>query len=497
MAEVTDGVQSEVSGLFGRDGLYVLMWGVQLLATALFTPINTRLLGAGGYGRVTIALSVMMIVFSFASLSIASAVQKVFADDGGPEKARRLVTASIWIAVVVTALADLSGPYWSHALGFGGYGGAIHYGVIMAGVSSMTSVCLGYLRSQDRLLAFSGISLLQTVVAEALSVLLVLSVTHRTAGVYVMGQLLAQVAATVAALVLVRPLLFRRRDLEVLRQGLTYCLPLVPSGLATFILTAGDRFVLQRQLGSTSVGRYQVAYNLGGMTIILLGVLNIVWMPRLFAIKDRPTQATVLLEARDTVYKLLVPVLVGLSVAGPVLLHFWVPPSYYPDRLGLVLVVVAVSALPFAGYQAHSRVLLLSGNTLAMAWTMVVAAALNIALNLILVPLMGITGSALATFVAYFVLSSLVRMSADRVIKLERIKGRVVVAALAGAGLGLLSTRLPTSPDWLWIRFGVGAVCGVVFVLQLRGLITGKRVLVVEWPIIGAILRRCRARVAR
>ena len=61
--------------------------------TALFTPINTRLLGAGGYGRVTIALSVMMIVFSFASLSVASAVQKVFADDGGPEKARRRLAA--------------------------------------------------------------------------------------------------------------------------------------------------------------------------------------------------------------------------------------------------------------------------------------------------------------------------------------------------------------------------------------------------------------------
>ena len=495
MAEVTEGIQSEVSGLFGRDGLYVVMWGVQLLATALFTPINTRLLGAGGYGRVTIALSVMMIVFSFASLSVAAAVQRVFADDGGPEKARRLVTASIGIAVALTAAADLTGPYWSSGLGFGGYGGAIHYGVILAGVSSITSNCLGYLRSQDRLLAFSGITLVQTVMAEALAVVLVLSVTHRTAGVYMMGQLLVQVAATGIALALVRPLLFRRRDLDLLKRGLAYCLPLVPSGLATFILTAGDRFVLQRQLGSVSVGRYQVAYNLGGMTIILLGVLNIVWMPRLFAIKDRATQATVLIEARDTVYKLLVPVLFGLSVAGPVLLHFWVPPSYHPDRLGLVLVVVAVTAVPFAGYQAHSRILMVSGNTLAMAWTMVVAAVLNIVLNLILVPSMGITGSALATFIAYFVLSSLVRLRADRIIKLERIKPRVVAVTVAGAGLALLSTRLPTTPDWLGIRFVVGAISGVVFVLQFRGVITGKKVRIPGGPMVGAALRRGRSRL--
>ena len=50
------------------------------------------------------------------------------------------------------------------------------------------------------------------------------------------------------------------------------------------MLEASDRLVLQHYLGSAAVARYAVAYNIGAIPILLLGVLDTVWMPRVFAV---------------------------------------------------------------------------------------------------------------------------------------------------------------------------------------------------------------------
>jgi hypothetical protein len=60
-------------GLFGRDSLYVLIWGLQVGVAALSVPITTRLLGRN-FGVVTTAFAVMQILVPLCS----SACQRRF-----------------------------------------------------------------------------------------------------------------------------------------------------------------------------------------------------------------------------------------------------------------------------------------------------------------------------------------------------------------------------------------------------------------------------------
>jgi O-antigen/teichoic acid export membrane protein len=166
------------------------------------------------------------------------------------------------------------------------------------------------------------------------------------------------------------------------------------------VLDTSDRLIIQAQLGPAEVGRYQVAYNVGALPMLLLGVLNASWMPRIFSFTVAAERAAVIAASRDLLYRLLVPTLVGLAAMAPLVLRIWAPASFRTDELLLVNALVVVSSIPFTAALSSTRALMAEGRTHFLALAQALAAALNIALNLLLLPVLGLLGSALATALA-------------------------------------------------------------------------------------------------
>ena len=442
-----------MTGLFGRDSLYLLFWFLQVVVAALATPLATRLLGPGEFGTWSAANAVMQVLYVLGGLGLSVAVQK-FHQDRGPDAARRLVTLTAVAAVAVTLAADLTGSLWSDPLGFGAYGGAVRLAVLWAGASALTASLLALLRSQDRLGPFSAVSLLQSVVAEIASLVL-LVVLPPTAEAFVLGRLAAQVLAVLLGLGFTRVRGLRGRDLPMARAALVFGVPLVPAMLGSFVLGAADRFLIQEQLGETAVAQYSVAYNIAALPMLVLSVLNSVWLPRFFAAGADGDAVTT--ASRDALYRLLAPVMVGLSVAAPIVLRIWAPPSYRPDELLLLTAVVVVSAVPYTAGLSATRVLLASSRTRTVALAAVVASVVNVVLNLWWIPVWGILGAALATYVAY---------TLQHVILLLPTRGRphsTTHAGLAQAVAGLVAAiavvGLPTDVPGLVLRGVLGLAC--------------------------------------
>jgi O-antigen/teichoic acid export membrane protein len=465
-------VAHALSGLFGRDSLYMVVWVIQLLCAALLTPVITRVMGAAQFGGVAAATAVMQVLFVIAGIGLATAIQRQYAGRGGPEHARTLLTVALVAAAIVTALVDATGAIWGPWLGFGSYSGAVRLAVVWAGVSAVTNSSLALLRSKDRLLAFSCVSLMQSVVAAAASLSLVAFV-HPTATAFIFGQLLTQVLALGLAFVWVRPARLRRADARMVRSALAYALPLVPAVLGTFVLSGSDRLIVQAQMGAVEVARYQVAYNIGSIPLLLVSVLNLAWLPRIFALEDTRERPAVLAASRDALYALLVPVVIGLSVGAPLLLRVWAPARYRPDDLLMVTALVVITVLPYTGTTASTRSLLARGQTRWIALSTLVAAVANVALNLVLVPAYGLSGAALSTFLAYFVLQRLLDARVPAAVNSRPGSTRLLLGLAAAGGAALLAAGLPTSPAFLVVR-AVGVLATLAwFGSQLRSLTTG------------------------
>ena len=461
--EAVDAVVAHaVRGLFRRDSLYMVTWALQLLAAAALTPVITRLLGTDQFGAVAAATAVMQVLFVLTDLGLATALQRHYAGPDGLAGARKLLMLAAVLAALVTLLADATGPLWSDVLGFPGYGGALRLAVWWAGTSAVTNVALALLRSQDRLLRFSAVSLLQSVGASAASVALV-AVVAPTATAFVLGQLLLQIAALALALHLAPPALVRRRDARMAREALAYGLPLVPAFLCTFVLAAADRLIIQMQLGETAVARYQVAYNVGDMPMLLLGVLATAWLPRIFALDGTRDRAAVIGASRDALYRLLVPVIAGLAVGAPLVLRLWAPPEYQLDDLLLVTSLIIVTAVPYTAVLAATRARLADGGTAAIAGTTGVAAVANVVLCVVLVARFGLAGAAGATFLAYVIQHALLAHRSRAEIAVPPPPRARLVALGGASAVALISTEIPTSPVFLAGRGIVAAACLVWF----------------------------------
>ena len=442
-------------GLFGRDSIYAGLWVLQLAMAAVFTPVTTRLLGPARFGLVVSSVAVMQVLTAAGSVPVQTAIQRRYAASGGTRDARRLMVFASIVSFVIFAVADLSGPLWAPAVGLGPYPLAVRYAVLWACLTSITFAGLGLLRCRDQLIPFAAVAFLQSVVAEGLSMLLVLLVA-RTAAAWILGELLAQVAALCVALAFAPPLPLRWRDRRIVASALRYAVPLVPASLSVFVLNSSDRLVVQHYLGPTAVARYAVAYNIGASLIILLNVLNMVWMPRVFALSDPQVREGLIAQSRDALFALLIPMLIGLQFGAPLLLRVWAPPRYRPDSLPLVVAFVGASSIAFAAATSQVRVLLANGRTRSVASATILAAFTNLGLNIVLVPLMGINGSALATLLG-FTSQYLLLGRSSRDARLRSTHRGLRLGLAAAVGLGFAAVWIPVSGPFLVFRAAVAS----------------------------------------
>jgi O-antigen/teichoic acid export membrane protein len=361
--------------------------------------------------------------------------------------------------------ADATGGLWSGMLGFDHYSATLRLAVLWAGTSAVTNAALGLLRSQDRLLMFSVVGVMQSVVAEAMSLVLVVSV-EPTAQMFILGRMLAQLIALALALAATRPKVFGTRDRGIALAGLAFALPLVPVEIANFVMNTAGRLVLRHELGLEEVARYQIANNLGAVPAILITVLNIAWMPRIFALAAGGQRAAVLAASRDALYRLLMPVMIGLSLGMPILLRLWAPPEYRPGGLLLVAACVIVGVVPYTAALSATRGLLAGGHSGTVAVANAVCAVANVVLNLVLVPLFGLSGSAAAAFAAYGILH-VILLTRSRILAPVPGPGAVRLAKVTIAvAVTLLIAFLPATPAFLVLR-GVLVVATVGWFLAV------------------------------
>ena len=473
-------VDTAMRGFFGRDSVYMVLWVLQVAAAAAMTPLITRLLGLREFGGVALAMAVMQVLVVLAGCGLQVAIQRWFAHSHGEAAASGLLTLGIVVAVAVTAVAWATGSWWGPLVGARGSSRAVQLAVLWAGTTAMTAVCLALLRSQDRLRPYTVVTVLQSVVAGMSGVALLLA-WRPTAEAFLLGHVATQALAAAVAMALTQPRRLRAADRALVRAGLRFGLPLVPAMLGGLLLGTADRFVVNAQLGSEAVARYQVAYNVGSLPMLVLLALDSSWLPRVFSVEDAQHREAVLATSRRALYRLLAPVMAGLSLGAPLILRLWAPPEFRPDDLVTVTAVVIVSAVPYAAALSATRGLLARSATGTVAAAAVLATVANVGLTLLLVPGHGLLGAAVATFIAYALQHGLLLAASGSLLPERTPAFSSVWPVVSGSAVALLAVLLPLDATGLVLRTTLAVACiwwfgvALVRIAPVRRLSRGQR----------------------
>jgi len=215
-------------------------------------------------------------------------------------------------------------------------------------------------------------------------------------------------------------LVFSSFSFAFLFEAMRYGFPLVPAQVANLISNLGDRYVLQIFLGSQAVGYYAVSY---GLTLHLKSVLTLMMAavtPMYLDIWEkhgRQRTEEFLSSVMDYYLMLAIPGIILFSFFGDEILILLASSKYEGARgllpyLAAPIVLHGAITIYTAGLYIHKKTSLILYFTLG-------AGTLNLLLNLIFVPRMGMVGAAIATLISYIFLIVLANIFSSKYITIR------------------------------------------------------------------------------
>ena len=463
--------RGQASDLFGRGMLYVVIWSMQMIAAVVVSPVLAYTLPVAGFGSLSAAIALYQLLIVVTVLGLDQALEMQRVEDSDRTRARGLLAAGLAIDAVIVGCIALLAPFWAPALGFSSFTLVlITLGWTAPGAGVL--LVLSLLQAEDRFARFATVSLISTVGSQVVGIGLLFA-WERTPEVYALGGVVGQVTALTLGLAWTRPRLAGLWDRETLLRGLRLGLPLALTGLSSFLLTAGDRFIIQRMLGQEQVARYQVAFTVGNVVTLMLTFTNRAWLPRLKSIADDVARWRVIAASRDGVFSLVAWAVLGITVAAPSLLRVFAPSAYEQEHLVSVVALIGLAASPVAAAAASSQMLVTIRWSVPIAWASATAVAVKIVATFALIIPLGLDGAALATFLALLAQAVVLRIAVSRRHAPVRPAWRVVVLIVVAVAGCVVSVAAPQDLAWNIGRFAFACCCLVPFFLGLRKLQAG------------------------
>jgi O-antigen/teichoic acid export membrane protein len=445
---------------FANASIYTVGTGFQLAGAALVIPVISRLLEPSEYGVVGLALALQAVIGTLLTVGLPAAItRRYYASDGrlDVQGTRQLVVSAALIAgagslVAVPACALAGSAILRDGESAFALGAALGFPYAFLGAAQALLIV------QQRAWGFVAVTLVASLGAQVCAVIALL-IFGRRAEVYLAGFVVALLAAAALAASLLR-VGTRPAPRSALRSALRLGAPTVPHILAVFVIALGDRFVIEAIDGSSAVGRYQIAYALGGLAqTLLMGVQN-AWLPATFSSGDSSRWSSLAASTTD-VTRLACLLAGGLTLATPLGLLILAPASYDRDGLIPVTGLIAASAVPWSMYLPRLQILLWEKRTRPLLWISPAAAAINLLGAVLLVPPFGLVGAGVATIVAFGAQAVFARL-ATRSTPVPWDASALVLSVLGGAALVTVGIVLPTDTAGILAR---AAACALVLAL--------------------------------
>jgi O-antigen/teichoic acid export membrane protein len=268
------------------------------------------------------------------------------------------------------------------------------------------------LRMERRSTTFSVLTLARSVTTVVLRLVLVIGFHMR-----VLGVVLADVVVTIALMaVLVRwfaPLVRPVFSTAVLRRSLAFGMPRVPHAAAQQAMAVADKPILTLFTTVQNIGVYSMAVSFGLTLKLFLSAFESAWAPFYYATMREPDAPRVFRTVTTYGVAALALLTAGLSAVGrdaaAAMTHgyFMAPDDPRWAAVGSIVTWTAVGVLLQGIYLLTSIGLNITKRTQYYPIATIAAAATNIALNLLLIPRVGIVGAGWANAAAYGVQAAL------------------------------------------------------------------------------------------
>jgi len=407
--------------LFTNTGIYMVgEFSIKLLS-AFITPIYTILLLPEEYGVWSLSVMALAGLTYIFNPALHGAVTRFWFDHENTESARRRFQGTVlsflllWSTLLVILLNVVGVTLFDLIfvdLPFHPWGDFI---VWIAYISTLSVVPKATWIAAERPKTVVGINLLATAVNLLGAIALVIF-----AHIGVIGLFWAKLASVIIVgfpyISYLRKNVSLAWDNSMLKQALAFSLPLVPHLIAHWILAMSDRLIIERYAGIANVGIYSSAYVfIEGVNMVAMS-MNRAWVPLFTRDYGDASQRPFIGRSITYFLTIVTGITLLLVVLSPTIIRIFYAENY--AAAANVAPILAMGGLFQGTYYIYVGGLFYFKRTTIIPFITITAGLVNIGLNILLIPIIGLEGAAWATLAGYAVLAFGVRFGCRRVTKL-------------------------------------------------------------------------------
>lgn len=254
-------------------------------------------------------------------------------------------------------------------------------------------------------------------------------------GLRVEGMLLSiAIANTIASLYLTRRMKLYRyvrfgmQDSKLQRDILGYSVPLVPNGIAWWVINASDRTIISAMLNTAANGVYAVATKYSAILNSLFGIFNMSWTESASLHIDSPDRDQFFSRVANTAVRVFGTLGLGLIATIPLIFPSMIDTKFSEAYLYIPIMVIGVFFNVIVGI--YSAIYVAKKLTKQVMNTSLAAAGLNIILTISLVPFFGLYAAAGATSLAFITMAIFRHYDVRKYVKITYDKSIFFILAL-------------------------------------------------------------------
>ena len=364
----------------------------------LIVPLYTYVLTTEEYGRIDLFTTTISFMLPIITLSIQEAMIRYIL---GNEIEEKTVVSDCWLVYAIGSFLSLC-LYPMYKLYFGTDTMALLFTSSLL-LQSFNTMFAHYLRCIGKNVAYTVKGILGTIITLLLNVVFLLGFRWGMMG-YLYAGVISQVVGVVYLLTVGQlwgKLTFRYASKETLKKMISFSVPLIPNSLMWWIMSAGDKYIINYFLGDSANGLYSLALKIPTVITLFYSIFFQAW--QMSAIEENSSDSR--RQFYEKVFKLTNALLAGLIVciiAGVKPLYVLVMSDRFSPAWVYVPVLCASTA--FNCQASFFGVVYTTSEKTSKAFiTTALGAVMNLFFNFLLIKPLGLQGVAIGTCLGYMV----------------------------------------------------------------------------------------------
>ncbi len=438
------------SAIYSLGNLSTKLVGLVLL------PLFTSHLSVAEYGILTLFETTSLLLLTVFTFNISNAMIRWWADsEDEKEKKSYVFTTFSFLLGFLILLNILLQPFSGNfaLLFYKNSDFRIYFHILFLTVTfeALNRFILSLIRVLEKSVLFITISLVKLTVSLLLNIYFIVVLKLGVEGI-ILAQLIAHISGFILLVPFLRKYIVFVFQKSELRKMLNYSIPLMFTALSGILFSIGDRYVIKILMGDEEVGIYSLAAKISGfLNFFVLQSFQMAFLPMAYKMYKEKNAKRFFSKILTYLIMVLTFGGLGLSLFAPEFVKIFASENSDYWEASVYVSLISVVTIFFGIRYMFELNFHLSRKTKLLPIFVSTIAIFNIALNFLLVPILGIAGSIVSSIISVVLLNIMFYVYGRRYYKVNYELTKVFLIIFIGIFLFSLSFLFMDINFWLGI----------------------------------------------